>query len=108
MDLMDRRSGYWEGSAAELLHEMTPDSGEEKGIPKTAKWLSTELVRIAPVMRNVGIDIVKRERREPGTGRRIFMLKRTGPKSCEDRCEDGVSSSLFCEDRAGVDSDRPF
>ncbi len=65
-------------------------------------------MRIAPVMRNVGIDIVKRERREPGTGRRIFILKRTGPKSCEDRCEDGVRSSLFCENRAGMDSDRPF
>ena len=108
MDLMDRHSGYWEGSAAELLHEITPDSGEEKGIPKTAKWLSTELMRIAPVMRNVGVDIVKNKKREPGTGRRIFMLKRTGPKSCEDRCEQSVSSSLFCEDRVGVDSDRPF
>ena len=48
------------------------------------------------------------ERREPGTGRRIFILKRTGPKSCEDRCEQSVSSGLFCEDRVGVDSDRPF
>jgi hypothetical protein len=108
MDLMDKRNGYWEGSAAELLHEITPDSGEEKGMPKTAKWLSTELVRIAPVMRNVGVNIVKNKKREPGTGRRIFMLKRTGPTGCEDRCEQGVSSGLFCEDRAGVGSDRPF
>ena len=90
------------------MHEIAPDSGEEKGIPKTAKWLSTELVRIAPVMRNVGVDIVKDKKREPGTGRRIFMLKRTGPTGCEDRREQGVSSGVFCEDRAGVDSDRPF
>lgn len=108
IELMDKRNGYWEGSAAELLDEITPDNGEEKGIPKTAKWLSTELVRIAPVMRNVGVDIVKKDKREPGTGRRLFVLRRTGSKACEDGCEEGVSRGMFCEDRAGVDSDRPF
>ena len=108
IELMDKHAGYWEGSAAELLHEVTRNDDDEKGMPKTAKWLSTELLRIAPVMRNVGVDIVKKDKREPGTGRRLFVLRRTESKAREDGCEEGVSRGAFCEDRREVDSDRPF
>jgi len=76
IELIDRHGGYWEGSAVELLDEVRQNSVDEKGTPKTAKWLSTELVRIAPVMRNVGVDVTRKEKREPGTGRRIFVLTR--------------------------------
>jgi hypothetical protein len=108
IEVMDTNNGYWEGSAAELLDEISRDDDDEKSIPRTAKWLSTELVRIAPVMRNVGVDIVKKEKREPGTGRRLFVIRRTWQKACEDGCEEGVSRDVFCEDRAEVDSDRPY
>jgi hypothetical protein len=108
IELMDKHAGYWEGSAAELLHEVTHNDDDEKGMPKTAKWLSTELLRIAPVMRNVGVDIVKKDKREPGTGRRLFTIRRTESKSCEEGREEGVSRGVLCEDRAEVDSDRPF
>ena len=104
IDLMEKHAGYWGGSAAELLGEISHDGDTETNIPKTAKWLSTELLRIAPVMRNVGVDITKNNKREPGTGRRLFTIRKTGPKACED----GVSRDAFCEDRVGVDSDRPF
>ncbi len=108
IDLMEKHAGYWEGSAAELLSEISHDGDSETNIPKTAKWLSTELLRIAPVMRNVGVDITKKCKREPGTGRRLFTIRKTGSKSCEQGREQGVSRDVFCEDRAGVDSDRPF
>jgi hypothetical protein len=107
MELMDKYAGFWEGTAVNLLQEVTHEDDDEKGIPKTAKWLSTELVRIAPVMRNVGIDIIK-DKREGGTGRRIFVIRNIGTKSCEDGCEEGVSRDAFCEDSREVDSDRPF
>ncbi len=101
-EFLDKHSGYWSGSPAELLSEINPED-DEKGIPKTAKWLSNELVRIAPVMRNVGIDIIK-DKREGGTGRRIFVLKKCESKSCED----GVRIDGVCEDDSEVDDERPF
>ena len=101
-EFLEGHGGYWSGSPAELLSEIKPED-DEKGIPKTAKWLSNELVRIAPVMRNVGIDIIK-DKREGGTGRRIFVIKKCERKTCED----GVRIGQFCEDGHEVDSDRPF
>jgi len=99
---VESHSGYWAGSPSELLSELSSDE-DEKGIPKTAKWLSNELVRIAPVMRHVGIDIVK-DKREAGTGRRIFVLQKCAPS----RCEDGVKIREFCEDDSEGYDDRPF
>ena len=57
---------------------------------------------------NVGVDIIKKDKREPGTGRRLFVLRRTESKACEEGREEGVSRGAFCEERAEVDSDRPF
>jgi len=99
---LESRGGYWAGATSELLSEISSDD-DEKGIPKTAKWLSNELIRIAPVMRHVGIDIIK-DKRQGGTGRRVFILKKCAPQGCED----GVRISEFCEDDSEVDSDRPF
>jgi len=99
---VDSHNGYWAGSPSELLSELSSDE-DEKGIPKTAKWLSNELVRIAPVMRHVGIDIIK-DKREAGTGRRIFVLQKCAP----NRCEDGVKIREFCEDDSEGYDDRPF
>ncbi|MDD2654126.1 MAG: hypothetical protein PHI86_03375, partial [Candidatus Omnitrophica bacterium] len=85
---------------------------DEKGIPANAKWLSTELTRIAPVMRNVGIDIARKNKREAGTGRRVFILKKMPGAvldddyyGCEDGREQDVSRDGFCEQD---DDPRPF
>ena len=102
--LVDKHGGFWEGSAADLLYEIAPKDNDERGTPKTAKWLSTELVRIAPVMRNVGVDIVKKDKREGGTGRRLFVIKRIKAKGSEQ----GVSNGSLCEEHDGVDDIRPF
>ncbi|MBU4311126.1 MAG: hypothetical protein KJ706_00190 [Candidatus Omnitrophica bacterium] len=107
-DLLKKHNGYWEGATVELLEELRSEDKDEIGTPKTAKWLSTELVRIAPVMRNVGIDIVKKEKRQAGTGRRIFIIRKMSGKECEDRCEDDVRVDSFCEANDEADDKRPF
>lgn len=99
INLVDKHGGFWEGSAAALLYEIAPKDNDERGTPKTAKWLSTELVRIAPVMRNVGVDIVKKDKREGGTGRRLFVIRRI--KSSEQV----VSNASLCEEH---EAPRPF
>jgi hypothetical protein len=107
IDIIASSHGEWRGSAAELLDEINPDR-DEKGIPVNAKWLSTELTRIAPVMRNVGIDITRRSKREGGTGRRIFVLRRFADDEdfyCEQGCEQTVSRDPFCEQD---DDPRPY
>ena len=83
-DFLKKHNGYWEGTTAELLEELRSEDTENAGTPRTAKWLSTELVRIASVMRNVGIDIAKKEKRQAGTGRRIFVIKKMSGKERED------------------------
>jgi len=107
IEVVDSSHGEWRGSAVELLDLINPDR-DIKGISTNAKWLSTELTRIAPVMRNVGIDIARKNKREAGTGRRIFVLKRfsrEGDSYCEHGCEQTVSRVPFCEQ----DEDpRPF
>jgi primase-polymerase (primpol)-like protein len=108
IDHLDKNNGYWEGATVELLEELRSEDAESIGTPKTAKWLSTELVRIAPVMRNVGIDITKREKRQAGTGRRIFVIRRMPKIECEDWCEDDVRMESFCEANDEADDERPF
>ncbi len=88
IDLLDKHNGYWEGATVELLAELRSDDKNDNSTPKTAKWLSIELVRMAPVMRNVGIDISKKEKRQGGTGRRVFVIRRMSQFECEDWCED--------------------
>ena len=83
-DFLKKHNGYWEGTTVELLEKLHSEDTETAGTPRTAKWLSTELVRIASVMRNVGIDIAKKEKRQAGTGRRIFVIKKMSGKERED------------------------
>jgi len=108
IDFLEKHNGYWEGVTGELLKELRSEDKDEIGTPKTAKWLSTELVRIAPVMRNVGVDIVKKEKRQAGTGRRIFIIRKVSGKEREDRCEDDVRMDSSCEANNGVENERPF
>ena len=108
LEILDGCNGYWMGTVAGLLKELRSEENENIGIPKTAKWLSVELVRMAPVMRNVGIDIARQDKREGGTGRRLFVIRRMSKAECEDWCEDDVSLESFCESKDKVVDERPF
>ena len=53
-----------EKTATELLDQIsgnseTSDFGKHKGFPRSAKGLSTELDRLAPNLREIGIYIIK-------------------------------------------------
>ncbi|MBT9260210.1 MAG: hypothetical protein KM310_10765 [Clostridiales bacterium] len=69
----------WEGTATELLNELeayAPERAHEgKGWPNTPQSLSGRLRRAATFLRQVGID-ADWGSREPGTGRRLWVLKR--------------------------------
>jgi len=106
--LVMTNNGEWSGSAAELLDRIKPEGTKDKTIPDNARWLSTELMRIAPVMRNSGIDILRLNKREGGTGRRVFVLRKIDKQKCEQGCEQGVSSCEQEEPTHNIFDKRPF
>ena len=72
--LVESNGGQWCGSVTALLEYIKSESGYNKRIPDNPKALSAELMRITPVMRSIGIDIVRSKKRESGTGRKLFIL----------------------------------
>ena len=74
--LVDSNGGVWQGAVSVLLAQLNPEGNTDKRLPYTPKAMGAELTRIAPVMRNIGIDICRSGKREPGTGRKIFVLRR--------------------------------
>ena len=101
-------NGEWSGSTAELLERITPEGIKDKTLPSTAHWLSSELMHIAPVLRSTGIDVTRLPKREPGTGRRLFVLRKIDKKVCEMACEQGVSSDGQNESAHTLFEERPF
>lgn len=106
--LVMTNNGEWSGSASELLERITPEGIKDKTIPNTARWLSSELMRIAPVMRNTGIDIVRLPKREAGTGRRLFVLRKIDKTACEMDCEQGVNEDDQNESAHTLFDERPY
>lgn len=112
-ELVMSNGGEWEGPVVELLAKIKPET-HDKSIPANARWLSTELMKIAPVMRNVGIDI-RRTKKEAGTGRRLFLLKEIKEETlfrsnlgCEANCEVSVRLGKKCEAKYEDSDERPF
>ncbi len=50
------QAGVWQGTAAELLHAVTPDQ-PPKGWPATPRGMTAALTRTAPALRAVGVTI---------------------------------------------------
>ena len=98
--LVESNGGQWCGSATTLLEYIKPESGFDKRIPDNPKALSSELMRIAPVMRGIGIDIVRSKKRESGTGRKLFILRKNkGDTLFENSVNEGVNVCERCEDK---------
>ncbi len=100
--LVESNAGEWCGSATTLLEHIKSETGYDKRIPDNPKALSSELMRIAPVMRSIGIDIVRSKKRESGTGRKLFILRKSkGNSLFKNSVNEGVN---VCERR----EERPF
>jgi len=74
-EIIKINKGVWQGSAVDFLKQIGP-LPDDKDFPRNAKLLSSEIMRIAPVMRTAGVDISRKDKREAGTGRRIFVIRR--------------------------------
>jgi len=75
------RTERWEGSYLELLDVLkTIDTTHTRNAewPKTPKKLSAELRRLVPALRTVGVAIDFSTEREPGTGRRLVVVRKQG------------------------------
>ncbi|MFH1797855.1 MAG: hypothetical protein ABH844_00685 [Candidatus Omnitrophota bacterium] len=98
--LVESNGGQWCCSATTLLEYIKPEPGFDKRIPDNPKALSSELMRIAPVMRGIGIDIVRSKKRESGTGRKLFILRKNkGDTLFEKSVNEGVNVCERCEDK---------
>jgi hypothetical protein len=79
--LMENKN-EWEGTATELLEELSGIASDQdlklKSWPATPRKLSADISRLAPNLRETGID-VKRDR---GSNRRSIRLTRTEPDVC--------------------------
>ena len=68
------------------------DVPKQKAWPKNGRTLSNALRRLAPTLRDVGID-VQHSIREPGTGNRIIVLTTLGTQPLNAPASPGASST---------------
>jgi hypothetical protein len=68
----------WRGTNAELLQALGPLRSRgvsDRNWPDSPRQLRANLDRVAPLLRRLGIEF-QREPREPGSGRRVFTVRR--------------------------------
>lgn len=108
--LLESSSGEWQGSVTSLLEKINPEDHYDKHLPASQKALSSELMRIAPILRNVGIDVIRSIRREAGTGRKQIVLRQAKSGLFSEKA--GVNLGVnVCEHKEGFsdhDEPRPF
>lgn len=108
--VVEESNGEWQGSVTALLEKVNPEDCHDKHLPSSQKALSSELLRIAPILRNVGIDVIRSARREAGTGRKLIVLRHS--KSGLFGQKPGVSIGVtLCDHEEGScehDEPRPF
>ncbi|MHB8804609.1 MAG: hypothetical protein ACYC7C_05155 [Coriobacteriia bacterium] len=64
-DFMGRRAS-WEGTASELLELLTPEQ-PPRSWPRTPQHLSGRLLRAAPILRSVGVEVERMRLGQPGS-----------------------------------------
>lgn len=111
--LLASHNGEWIGSATTLLEVITPETGYTKDLPKTARALSSDLMRIAPVLRNIGIDVSRSHKREGGTGRKLLILRSMETRhdlfgQLEEDVTFGVNEQRYCDHESNLNNPRPF
>jgi hypothetical protein len=83
--MTERLENEWQGSVAQLLADLRTNVNEQeartKGWPQTPRKLSSELIRLAPVLRRLGIFFTRPER--TNKGRQVILSKIPPPVSSE-------------------------
>jgi len=96
----------WSGTTAELLAELRSVVSEQearaKSWPSDPRKLSSELTRVTPVLRRLGID-VKRPDTRTNKGRLILITKRPGPSVSETQSQPSLHSTSLENMRFGDD-----
>jgi hypothetical protein len=75
--LVDSREGHWNGTAGDLLRDISPDN-PPKGWPANARAMSGRLKRVGPALRQVGIELHKDETRS--SRGQTYRLEKAGPQ----------------------------
>ncbi|MGO9601556.1 MAG: bifunctional DNA primase/polymerase [Isosphaeraceae bacterium] len=80
--MTERIEDEWQGTSGELLAALTGQINEReakaKGWPQTPRKLSNELIRLAPVLRRLGIAYTRLESRT-NKGRKVILSKALPP-----------------------------
>ena len=79
--LLQKRGGEFSGTASELLLALRGASRTAAGVlgfPKRPQKLGGDLRRLAPTLASVGVEM-SLDKREPGTGKRIYTIRRQAP-----------------------------
>lgn len=89
LDAPDSEAG-WSGIASELLAKLCNWAGTDKekaALPKTPNILSTELRRLAPALRSVGIDVTSNPNTKHGTKFSIQKIVNKTPQILKEEFE---------------------
>jgi hypothetical protein len=97
--LMANLNTVWKGTTAELLAALTEIVGEKQARapwwPQNAKKLSNQLVRLAPVLRNLGIQYDRlKERTRKGSLLILSKVAKPQPPSSADRTVTTVTTVI--------------
>ena len=94
LDLLENHNGNWEGTATELLDEISPER-PSKGWPKTGRGMSGQLKRLTPAMLQLGVTI-ERDRSPTSARKRLINISRESePSTSSEPSED---SNEVCSD----------
>ena len=109
--MTERNEDEWQGTPGELLAALTGQISEREakapGWPKTPRKLSNELIRLAPVLRRLGISYTRLESRT-NKGRKVILSKAPpaavgdGP-SQQSPSAQGLKYKGFLSDGSGDD-----
>jgi hypothetical protein len=91
LQVMQGPGGFWQGTCLELLETLRDQvpaaTRDQAGWPKTPRGLSSQLRRLAPALRSVGIEVQfpdHQSRRGHGVPERLFAIS-WGPESPESQ-----------------------
>jgi hypothetical protein len=79
LDLLADHNGDWEGTATELLDQISPER-LPKGWPKTGRGMSGQLKRLTPALLQLGVTIEK-DRSSTSDRKRLIHISRESEPS---------------------------